>query len=91
MSLWTVRGRGNGNFLFPVFFPDKVINRDRIVLASICEIARIPGEPNDLPWVGDAAMEVRNIVPRDTGEVYFRVEIGWDSPLDFRISIAVFD
>jgi hypothetical protein len=91
MSLWIVNGTGNGSFNFLVNLPGGVINRSSIVLANICEIARIAGEPSDLPWMGAASMEVRNIVPQDTGQVNFRVEIDWDSPLNFRIFIAVFD
>jgi|tagenome__1003787_1003787.scaffolds.fasta_scaffold19884167_2 hypothetical protein len=91
MSLWIANGNGNGSFNFLVNFPAGVINRNSIVLANICEIARIPGEPNDLPWMGAASMEVRNIVPRDDGHVDFRIEIDWDGPLNFRMFIAVFD
>ena len=91
MSLWIANGNGNGTFDWEVNFPKGVINRDSIVLANICEIARIPGEPRDLPWMGAASMEIRNIVPRDTGTVALRVEIDWDSRLDFRVFFAVFD
>lgn len=91
MSLWVQNGRGNGTFDWHAPFPPGVINRDRIVLANICEIARIPGEPRDLPWNGDASMEVRNIIPDDTGAVTLTIGIDWDSPLDFRLFYVVFD
>jgi hypothetical protein len=92
MSLWVKNGRGNGNFDWPVGpFPRGVISRDSIVLANICEIARIPGEPRNLPWNGDASMEIRNIIPDDNGFVTLTVEIDWDSPLDFRVFFVVFD
>lgn len=91
MSLWIVNYRGHGNFNLNVNFPAGVINRNSIVLANICEIAHIPGEPQDLPWMGDASMEVRNIVPEDTGAVNFRLEVDWDDDLDFRMFIVVYD
>jgi len=89
MSYWIVNFRGHGTFDLHVNFPEGAVNRDSIVFANICEIAHIPGVPGDTPWMGDAAMEIRNIVPQNTHSVVFKVEIAWGSDLDFRMFIEI--
>src|SRR5262245_64520710 len=89
IGLAEINASGFGLFNLDVQFPAGVINRNSTVLANICEIAHISGEPGDLPWVGAANMIIWNIIPQDTGHVILRVEVDWSRPLDFRIQFAI--
>jgi hypothetical protein len=78
---------GGGNHRWNFYgFPAGVITPSRMVLANICEL----GEPGDVPFIGDADMEIRNIAPRanDTVDVWFNIH--WDSPLPVRIQFIAF-
>lgn len=90
MSLWSADGNGQGPFEFTANFPAGVINRNSVVFASICEMGTIAGDPNPFPWFGAAALQIDNIVPRDTGDVAIMVNVLWDSPLNFRVFYQVF-
>lgn len=89
IDIWSITWRNNGTFDVDVPFPRGVIDRDKIIFANICEIKRFPGETRDLPWMGDASMEVKNIVPKDTGSVNFRVHIDFYLPLPFRMLVMI--
>ena len=89
MSTWVVTLQGNGTFDKDFTFPEGVINSKSIVFVNICEISRIRGVPNDIPWPGDASLEIRQIVPQDTGHLIVRVAIDWDSPLLYRLFFLV--
>lgn len=91
MSIWFWDIRGCGSFNALAFFGRQHVNRHTTVLANVCEVARPQGEPLDFPFMGDASMEIRNIVPRDDGNVDLRVEVDWDSDLDIRIKFVIFD
>ena len=90
MSTWIVNARGHGSSIYHVHMPQGVINRHSTVLANITEIGEAPGEPRDFPYIGAAAMEIRNIAPRDDGIVDVWVEIDFDTDLDFRMHLIVF-
>lgn len=64
-------------------------DRHSAVVASICEIATLPGQPLDFPFVGNAAMQVLNIAPRDDGIIDMRVWVAWHEPLNVRINFLV--
>jgi hypothetical protein len=90
MSTFFFTGRGHGVFdrsTNSAQLPN--INRHSFVLANICEISAPQGESLDFPFQGNATMEVHNIVPLDDGTVHFRLEIDWDSDLNFRLGVAV--
>jgi hypothetical protein len=92
MSLWQQNisiGYGVSDYLFR--FPPGVINRHSFVLANICEISAPQGEPLDFPFMGAATMGVHNIVPLDDGNLIIRLEADWDSVLNARVQIFVFD
>ena len=66
------------------------VDRHSTVLASICELATLPGQPLDFPFIGAAPMEIRNIAPRDDGIVEMWVHIEWlASALNGRINFVV--
>ena len=90
MSLWWLDTRGHGTFNLVVNFGRENINRHSTVLANICEISQPEGQPLDFPFMGAASMLIRNIVPRDDGQVHLRVEIDWGSDLNYRIRFAIF-
>ncbi len=82
-------GLGTSDYLFR--FPPGVIDRHSFVLANICEISAPQGEPLDFPFIGAATMSVHNIVPRDDDTLIIRLEADWDSVLNARVQIFVFD
>ncbi|MEO8762010.1 MAG: hypothetical protein ABI448_14025 [Bacteroidia bacterium] len=68
---------------FPV-----LVNQHSAVFASIKEI-----DPNNNSnsFMGDATMKVHNVVSQTDGNIYLRVEIDWDRPLNAKISFLVFN
>jgi hypothetical protein len=68
--------------------PPGVISRSSTVLANICEMG---GDPPADPFIGDAAMEIRNIAPTDNNSVEVWAEISWHEPLNFRIQLVIFN
>ncbi len=86
MQVWTWDGWGNGTFDLAFPFGPQIVNRHTRVVASICEIAQPPGSPLDFPFIGDATMRVLNIAPLDDGNVLLRIEINFDSTLNWRVT-----
>jgi hypothetical protein len=91
MSLVTFEFTGNGDFIFvdldwAIFGTGTQIGRGNVVLASITEIDQ-DGEP----FVGAATVAVHNIAPRDDNHIHMIVAVLWDSPLNCRVYMAVFD
>jgi hypothetical protein len=92
---WIFEGRGHGPFIFGANVG--TINalglagcdRHTHVLASICELGQPQGEPLDFPFMGQAEMEIRNIVPGDDGVVQMFVFIAWGEDVNFRINLIV--
>jgi hypothetical protein len=92
MSLWQGNIRGNGVFDWTFTFPvPGIVDKDSFVLANIVQVSQPQGEPLDFPFQGDATMEVHNIVPLHDNILSVRFEIDWDSPLDARVQLFVFD
>lgn len=54
-------------------------------MASITEI-----DGDGLPFVGNATLEVHNVAPRN-GFIDLILAVLWDSPLRYRVSLAIFD
>src|SRR6476659_281879 len=65
------------------------VDRHSTVLASVCELAAAPGNPFDFPFIGAAAMEVRNIAPRDDGIVSLWIHVDWATPLHIHLNLLV--
>lgn len=65
------------------------VDRHSTVVASFCELATLPGQPLDFPFIGSAPMGIRNIAPRDDGIVDMWLYVQWGTPLDLRISFLV--
>ena len=91
MSLWVINQRGHGIFDREYIFPPGVIHRNRTVLINICEVGQPQGQPLDFPFMGNAGMQIHNIVPRDDGRLVVRIGVYWDHDLDFRLRFVVFD
>jgi hypothetical protein len=84
MSLWTQNVTGNGDFI-RVSANIPSVTPNTIVMASITEL-----DGDGQPSVGNATVELHNVAPR-SGFVDYIVAILWDSPLNCRVSFAVFD
>jgi len=92
MSLWQTNIRGSGVFDVNFSFPSPgIVDRHSFVLANIVEVSQPQGEPLDFPFQGDATMEIHNIVPKDDGTLSIRFEVDWDSDLNCRVQVFVFD
>jgi hypothetical protein len=87
-TYWNGHG-GTGAFDLTFPFGRGRINRHSRVVASICEIAQPPGEELDYPFIGGASMRVLNIAPQDDGNVVLRIEIDWDSGLNWRVTFFI--
>ena len=84
VSRWTFRDhKGYERRLGPI----GGVNRDSVVMASICELGFISGVIR--PFQGAASMWVDNVVPQDGGFVTVRGYIGWDSDLLVQVSLFV--
>jgi hypothetical protein len=84
---WAEAQAGPGNHRWNIHgFPAGTIHSGSMVLMNVCEL----GEPGDVPFIGDADMEIRNIAPRanNTVDVWFNID--WGSPLPIRLGIFVF-
>jgi len=92
----------NGIFDGSVWFPSGVINKDSIVLASICEVGEgdqedyFPGDPSDdfvpfnVPFKGAAVFTLHNIVPFADGHVEITIDTGWTAfLLNVRMNFVV--
>jgi hypothetical protein len=87
-SFWT--GRGRGTFDTFADFGRGNLDRHSMVVANIVELSQPQGEELDFPFQGDASMEIRNLVPLDSGQLHLRVEIDFDDhDLNFRVGIAI--
>ena len=86
-SITSNPARGHGVYTQP--FIKLGVNRHSRVVGSITEIAQPPGEPLDFPFIGDAQMQILNIAPEDDGNVWLRISIGWDSDLNYRVTLFV--
>ena len=67
-------------------FPHGVITPSSTVLCNITEL----GEPGDVPFIGAAGMEIRNVALLANHSVDVWFEIDWDSPLPVRLHFMVF-
>jgi hypothetical protein len=91
----------NGIFDGTVTFPPGVINRNSIVLASICEVGEGDAEdyspssdaafvPFDYPFKGQAVFTLHNVVPFDDGHVELTIDTGWTAfLLNVRMNFVV--
>jgi hypothetical protein len=52
-------------------------------------VAAPPNGPLDFPFIGGAAMEIRNVAPRDDGVVDVWIEVDWPVDLNFRYQLLV--
>lgn len=65
-----------------------VVTSSSRVFVSISEIGIFGGQVR--PFQGAATMTVHNVVPSDDGIVMVRGNTGFGSPLNIRLSVAVF-
>jgi hypothetical protein len=79
--------RGRGNWIQPINC-GSIVNRDSAVFVSICEVA-FTGEPELIPWFGDAIITIENVVPRDDGTVVIRLQSNWETDLSMRVQLLV--
>lgn len=79
-------GRGNG--AVHVVIPNLGANRYSNVVASVTEVNR--SGSTWTPVLGAAPIHVQSVAPRDDGLVYVRAWVGWDSPLDIRVTAVNF-
>ncbi len=84
MSLIKQEFVDNGDFIRHSI-PFGSVTPETVVLASITEL-----DGDGLPFTGAATLEVHNVAPRN-GFVDLIVAVLWDSPLRYRVSLAIFD
>jgi hypothetical protein len=90
MSNWQTDILGvDGIFDHNVNFPQGVVDRHAVVLASLCELSQPQGEPLDYPFKGAAVLTLHNVVPFDDGHVELTIDSGWDSPINIRVYFSV--
>jgi hypothetical protein len=90
MSNWILDIHGmDGIFDLKATFPAGVIDRHSIVLASLCELAKPPGQSLDFPFKGLAVLTLHNVVPFDDGKVELTIDTGWESPINIRVHFSV--
>ncbi len=87
-TYWDGWGHGTFDIRFP--FGPSQINRHSRVVCSITERGGAPGGgPVDWPFLGGANMAILNIVPTDTGDVYVRINVAWDSTIQWRVTFFI--
>jgi hypothetical protein len=84
MSLTHMDFFGNGDFI-RLSIPFGSVTPNTVVTGSITEI-----DGDGLPFLGDAALELHNVAPRDHF-VDVVAAVLWDNPLNYRINLAIFD
>jgi hypothetical protein len=90
MSNWQTDIFGvDGIFDHNVNFPQGVVDRHSVVLASLCELSQPQGEPFDFPFKGAAVLTLHNVVPFDDSHVELTIDSGWDSPINIRVYFSV--
>jgi len=83
-SYWD--GWGAGTFVLAFNYG---VNRHSRVVCSITELGGPPGGPLDWPFIGNASMQVLNVAPSDDGNVYVRMNVAWDSTLQWRLTFFI--
>jgi len=83
----TVDISGYGNWITDINC-GSIVNRHSAVFASICEV-HFTGEPELIPWFGDAIITIENVVPRNDGHVVIRLQSNWGTALPMRIQLLV--
>lgn len=84
---WDGWGHGTFDVRFP--FGTGNINRHSRVVCSISEISAPAGGPLDWPFLGSANMQILNIAPTDSGDVYVRINVSWGSNLNWRVMFFI--
>lgn len=86
-TYWNGWGHGTFDIRFP--FGPGTINRHSRVVCSITEIGAPPNGPLDYPFFGSANMQILNIAPTDSGDVFVRMNISWGSTLNWRVTFFI--
>jgi hypothetical protein len=84
---WDGWGHGTFDIRFP--FGRGRINRHSRVVCSISELSAPAHGPLDYPFLGGANIQILNIAPTDNGEVFVRINVSWDSTLQWRVTFFI--
>jgi hypothetical protein len=79
---FTANGRGNW-ICGPIVPKNGGVTGDSRVVASVSEYNR------NGPFVGSATLSVHGVAPNDNGEIFVEVYVGWDDPIQFRITCFI--